>query len=155
LNRSKRFERLERLKRPRYPFSAVEEFRLHLTHLGKAQTVNKVEDLLKRRLHNLVVAADHAEAQNRALPEILVTTLCDGDIELVGYPCLDPSEHSPLFLEGVVLRKDKAQLQNAHNQGGRVGLRVFSSYRLSPAEARDASRPPGVGVMRRITGTRS
>ena len=55
-----------------------------------------------------MVAAYHAEAQNRALPEILSVTLGNGDIELMGYPRLDALQHAPLSLQGVILREDEA-----------------------------------------------
>ena len=136
-------------------FLAVEKFCFRLTNLGKAQMIDKIDDILKRGLDNLAAAADHAETQYRALPEILVAAFCNGDIKLVGYPRLNSPEHSPLPFQRVVLSKNEAKLQNPHDHGGRGGRGIFSSYRLSPAEARDASRPPGVGLMRRITGVRS
>jgi hypothetical protein len=68
---------------------------------------------------------------------------------------LDSPQDSPLSFQGVVFRENKANFQNPHDHGGRGRLRMLSCYRLSPAEARDASRPPGVGLMRRITGARS
>jgi hypothetical protein len=83
LNRSKRFERLERLKRPRYRFSAIKEFYFRLTYLGKVQAINKVGGLVERRLNDLTAATHDAKAQDRALPEVLIAALRDGNIELV------------------------------------------------------------------------
>lgn len=136
-------------------FLAVKEFCLCLTDLGKAQVVDKIDDFPERGLDNLAAAADYAKTQNRTLPEVLVATFRNRDIKLVGYPRFNSPEHSSFPFERVVLSKNKAKLQNPHDHGGRGGLGMLSFYRLSPAEARDASRPLGVGLMRRITGTRS
>ena len=135
--------------------STVEEICFRLTHLRKSQAIDEIDDFLKRGLDNLATATDNAKTQNRALPQILVATFCDGDIKLVGYPRLNSPENPSLSFQRVVLSKNKTQLQNPHDHGGRGGLGMPSYYRLSPAEARDASRPPGVGLMRRITGKRS
>lgn len=132
----------------------VKELRFSLTDFSQPQFVDKINDLLKRGLHDGTAAADGAETQDRALPQILVAAFCNGDIELVGDPCLDAPQYSSFSFEGVVLGEKQAELENTDNDGGILGGR-FSSYRLSPAEARDASRPPEVGVMRRMTTTRS
>jgi len=96
LNRSRRFERLERLKRPRYRFSAVKELRSHLAYLGKTHIIYEIDDFVQRRFDNLVTAANDTKTQDRALPQILIPTFCNGDIKPVGYPRLDLPEDSPL-----------------------------------------------------------
>jgi hypothetical protein len=55
----------------------------------------------------------------------------------------------------MVLGEQQAEFENADDDRGILRGGMLSSYRLSPAEAREASRPPGVGVMRRMTATRS
>ena len=73
----------------------------------------------------------------------------------------------PLFIDPFLLfNSKKPEYQALHNQiiayvpevgndDDGKGIGMFSAYRLSPAKIRDASRPLGLGVMRRITGMRS
>jgi len=64
--------------------------------LRKIQTVDKIGDLSQGAFNDLPAAAGDTEAKNSALPEILVTALGYGDIELMGDSRLDSPEH-PAF----------------------------------------------------------
>lgn len=68
--------------------SAVKKFYFGLGYLGEVQTVNEVGGLVQRRINHLTATAHDAKTQDRTLPEVLSAALCNGNIELVRYPCL-------------------------------------------------------------------
>jgi len=94
----------------------MKNLHVRLPHLHQAEAVDELDDLLESGLHDLRVAADDAEAQERALPKLLAAALRNGDVELVGYPRLDPLEHAPFPFQGMVLGKDQAKSKNPHDK---------------------------------------
>src|SRR5258706_13904264 len=131
-------------------FSAVEEFGVGLPHFGEPEAVDELDDVVERGFDHPTAAADGGEGEQRALPQVLVAAPRGGDVELIGHPRLDALQPPPFSFEGVVLGQNQVELEHPDDDGGGVGRGILSSYRLSPAEARP-SRPPGAGVMRRMT----
>ena len=85
-------------------------FHSRFSHLGKLQLVNELDDVLQGRLHHLGTAAYDAEAQNGALPQILVSAFRYGSVELVGDPSLNSFEYPSFAFEGMIFGQDEIEL---------------------------------------------
>src|SRR5262249_4590982 len=66
-----------------------------------------------------LLRSDLAHPERRALPEVVILTFRDRDVELVLHPGLDRSEHAALPLEGMVLRQKQLEAQDADHHTGR------------------------------------
>ena len=71
----------------------------------QAEAIDEVHDFLQGRLDNGPAAADDAEPEDCALPEILIAALGNRDVELIRDPGLNSFEDPALTLQGMVLRQ--------------------------------------------------
>ena len=93
----------------------MNDFAARIGQLGKPGAFDKLDDVLQGRLHHRLAATDDGKAQYRALPKVLITALCDGNVELIRYPSLDAFDDAALALERVILRQSESELENPHN----------------------------------------
>jgi hypothetical protein len=59
------------------------KIKLGASHLGESHTVHEVYDFLEHCFQDRLAGADSAKSQDRALPEILISTFGNGDVESV------------------------------------------------------------------------
>src|SRR5690349_18981036 len=79
--------------------SIVQELELLVTELGDLHVVDVAHDLAQRRIHERLVGADLRDAEQPALPQIVVARFGDRHVELVADPSLDRAQHAPLPLQ--------------------------------------------------------
>jgi len=95
----------------------MNNFAAGIAHLGEAHAVDEVYHFLQCRLHHRLAAADHGEAQHRALPEILVAAFADRNVEFIRDPRLNALDDAALALERVILGQDQTEFENPHDHG--------------------------------------
>jgi hypothetical protein len=91
---------------------------LDASHLRESHAVHEIHNFLERCFQDRPAGADRAESQDRALPQILIATFGNGDVEAVGDLRLDSLQHSSLAFQGVILGEQKVELENPHNHRG-------------------------------------
>jgi hypothetical protein len=72
---------------------------LCIAQFAESQLIDEIEDLLQRSFDGPPLASDHAEAQNCALPKLLIAALGHRNIELIGDPSLNRFEHASLSFQ--------------------------------------------------------
>src|SRR6202521_5814390 len=114
---------------------------------SERERVDKVHDFAQRAVDERAVAADLADSQLGALPEIVIAGFGDRDVELLPYTSLDRAEHLTLALERMVLRDEQREPQNADDHGSgkrRTGAEAGATQTRARSEVGPAScRPPG------------
>src|SRR5687767_882179 len=93
----------------------MEELHSGFAHLSQAKPIDEIDHPLKRRFDHCSAAADSAESQNCALPQILIATFGDGHIELIGDPGLDSFDDPALAFERVIFGNQQIELQDSHD----------------------------------------
>lgn len=112
-------------------FLTIEQLGLSGANLRQPQVVDEVHDLLECRFDNRPAGTGNAEPQDRALPKILIPAFSNRYVELIYDPPLNPLEHPPLALQGMILRKYEPELKYSDDHGRR-GLGMIGTYRLTP-----------------------
>jgi len=81
----------------------MEDFDFRIPYFGQAETIDKIHDLLQRCLDDGLAAPYGAEAQDRALPEFLISAFRDRNVELIRGSDLNSFENPALALQGMIL----------------------------------------------------
>jgi hypothetical protein len=97
----------------------IEKLRFGGAHLSQTQIIDEIYDLPECRFNNGPTGARNAETQDGALPEILIATFRNRYVELICDSGLDPLQHSPLALQGMVFRQHQTELKHPYDHGTR------------------------------------
>ena len=96
---------------------AVKKFDADRADFGQTQLVDKLDDLGQRRFDDRPAGAGDREAEQGALPQVLIAALSDGNIESMRHPRLDSFDDSPFALERMIFGNHQVELENTDNHG--------------------------------------
>jgi len=95
--------------------SAVKELPAGVADFGQTEIVNKLNNLIQRRFNDWPAAADHGEAKNGALPQVLIAAFGHRNIEPMRDPRLNSFDDAPFAFERMVLGNQQIELENSHD----------------------------------------
>lgn len=79
--------------------SAMKTFDLGFAELGRAECIDKIDDLAERCFNDRLARSYGGESQYRALPKIMIAALGHGDVELIAHPGLNAFQNAALALQ--------------------------------------------------------
>src|SRR6185503_12669082 len=95
----------------------VQELDPLLGELRDLELPDEADDLPQAAVDVRFVRTDLADAEERALPEVVVLALGDRDVELVLHARLDGAQHAALALQRMVLGQEQRQTEHADHHG--------------------------------------
>src|SRR5579863_4417848 len=118
--------------------SVVDYFEPLFAERREGQRIDEVDDLAQRRIDERAIAADLADAEFGALPQVVAVGFRDRHVELRAHAILDRAQHLALALERMVLGQEERKLQDPDNHDQDPYNRGEDRRRIRSA---DASRP--------------
>jgi hypothetical protein len=103
----------------------MNDFAAELAQKRESHTIDKIDEILQRRLYHRFAGTDRGEAEHRALPEILMIAFGDGNVELFRDPGLNALDDPALALERVIFGQNQIELENPHDHGGGALAEAF------------------------------